>query len=47
MTGHQHLIARKPDHLQRMRRYLEQHEMLAAYRVRFSEFQERPGTTVH
>lgn len=67
MTGHQHLIARKLDHLQRMRRYLEhsfercsgifpalhwqavsmeQHEMLAAYRIRFSEFQEHLGKTM-
>ncbi|NTU54384.1 MAG: hypothetical protein HGA97_11965 [Chlorobiaceae bacterium] len=67
MTGHLHLIARKLDHLRRMRRYLEhsfkrcsdifpatnwqavsmeQHEMLAAYRVRFSEFQEHLGKTM-
>ena len=67
MTEHLRLIARKLDHLQRMREYLahsfersrdifpatnwqavsmEQHEMLAAFRIRFSEFQEHLGKTM-
>lgn len=64
MSEHLQLIAKKLDHLARMREYLEyslertrsftpvrswaaltpdQHETLAAFRVRFSEFQEQLG----
>ena len=55
MTEHLRLIARQLGHLQRMREYLaystqrvslEQHETLAAFRVRFSEFQEHLGKTM-
>jgi hypothetical protein len=67
MSEHLRLIARKLEHLQRMRTYLEyslgqtiplmpikawaaltpeNHETLAAFRVRFSEFQEQLGKTM-
>jgi hypothetical protein len=66
MTEHIVLIARKLEHLGRMRVYLaysqdqvariapinwstltpEQHESLAAFRVRFSDFQEQLGKTM-
>lgn len=66
MTEHIALIARKLEHLGRMRVYLsysqeqvaqigtinwpaltpEQHEALAAFRVRFSDFQEQLGKTM-
>lgn len=67
MSEHLRLVARKLEHLQRMRTYLEyslgqtiplmpikawaaltpsNHESLAAFRVRFSEFQEQLGKTM-
>lgn len=66
MTAQTELLARKLEHLRRMRTYLtyshdhvtqmtpvnwsqltpEQHETLAAFRVRFSDFQEQLGKTM-
>ena len=66
MTAHTDLLARKLEHLRRMRTYLaysqeqvtqmtpihwtqltpEQHATLAAFRVRFSDFQEQLGKTM-